>query len=222
MSNLLQNGNFSTPAITTNSSLQYDSFTTLQKTNFIWLGADYSNSQNITLINGSNTQFVYQNPSVIGVNQYLQLRFNASISQTINITEAGRYLLSFYYCKRVPNTSNQPTYIYFDNLLIATLQSTIPETWTLYSIDVNVKTRGNKLLKLHQPVNISTYNIAFTKFSLVSFETFPDCGTVYLPPKTLFSIQAQTCPNFGQLYLLELLCGITASNCYYFHGIILT
>jgi hypothetical protein len=158
------------------------SFTTLQRTNFIWLGADYSNAQNTTLINGSNTTFVYQNPSVIGVNQYLQLRFNASISQSINITEAGRYLLSFYYCKRVPNTSNQPTYIYFDNILIATLQSTIPETWELYSIEVNVKTRGSKTLKLQQPINISTYNIAFTKFSFVSFETFPECGTVYLPP----------------------------------------
>jgi hypothetical protein len=112
MSNLIRNANFSTPSITANSSLLYDSFTTAQKTNLIWLGGDYSNSQNINLINGSNAQFVYQNPSVIGVSQYLQLRFNASISQTINITEAGRYLLSFYYCKRVQNTSNQPTYIY--------------------------------------------------------------------------------------------------------------
>ena len=63
MSNLIQNNNFSQPAITSNSFLHYDAFTTLQRTNLIWVGSDYSNAQNITLINGVlSTQFVYQNP----------------------------------------------------------------------------------------------------------------------------------------------------------------
>ena len=178
MSNLIQNPNFAIPSISANSSLNYDVFTTAQRTNMVWVGGDYSSATNITLINGSNTTFVYQNPSVIGVSQYLQMRFNASISTSVNITQAGKYLLSFYYCKRTGNNSNQPTYILFDNILIATIQSTVPETWTLYSIEVNVKTRGTKTLKLQQPVNILSYNVAFTKFSLVSFETFPECGTV--------------------------------------------
>ena len=65
MTNLIRNPNFAIPSISSNSSLQYDSFTTLQKTNFIWLGADYSNSQNIALINGSNTQFVYRSKSIL-------------------------------------------------------------------------------------------------------------------------------------------------------------
>ena len=182
MSNRILNPNFSSPSITANSSLNYDVFTTAQRTNMVWVGGDYGNATNISLINGSNTTFVYQNPSVIGVSQYLQMRFNASISQNINITEAGKYLLSFYYCKRTSNNSNQPTYIYFDNILIGTVQPTVPETWTLYSIEVNVKTRGTKLLKIQQPINILSYNVAFTKFSLIAFETFQDCGTVYLPP----------------------------------------
>ena len=139
MSNLIQNPNFASPSITANSILTYDVFTTAQRTNLIWLGGDYGNATNITLINGSNTTFVYQNPSVIGVSQYLQMRFNASISQSVNITQTGKYLLSFYYCKRTSNASNQPTYIYFENILIATIQATVPEIWTLYSIEVNVK-----------------------------------------------------------------------------------
>jgi len=158
MSNLIQNPNISSPSITANSFLHYDVFTTGQRTSLIWLGADYNSAQNVTLINGSNINFVYQAPSVIGVSQYLQIRANASISQSVNIIQAGKYLLSFYYCKRTSNASNQPTYIYFDNILVATIQPTIPETWTLFSIEINVKTRGSKQLKIHQPINVSTYN----------------------------------------------------------------
>ena len=128
MSNRILNPNFSSPSITANSILHYDVFTTGQRTNLIWLGADYTNSQSITLINGVASLFVYQNPSIIGVSQYLQMRFNSSISQNINITETGKYLLSFYYCKRTGVGSTQPTYIYFDNILIGTVQTTVPET----------------------------------------------------------------------------------------------
>ena len=183
MSNLISNGDFSNPNIATNSTLNYDAFTTAQITDLIWVGADYGNSSSITLLDGTSTLFVYQNPSVIGVSQYLQIRAYASISQTINNVKKGRYLFSFYYCKRQTVNSNYPTYIYFDNILVATLQSTIPETWTIYTCEINVKTTGNKLLKLQQPiVTTNPYNIAFTKFSLIAFETIPECGSLYLPP----------------------------------------
>ena len=40
MSNLISNGNFSSPSITTNSFLGIDYFTAQQKTDFIWIDDD--------------------------------------------------------------------------------------------------------------------------------------------------------------------------------------
>jgi hypothetical protein len=69
MSNLIMNGNFSQPAITTNSFLGIDYFTAQQKTDFYWNDDDHFTLQ---LINRS-TAYEYEFPSIINTSQYIMI-----------------------------------------------------------------------------------------------------------------------------------------------------
>ena len=69
----------------------YDTdFTIDQTTLFYWFFSNpYVCLQNI------NIDFAYPNPIEI-TTQYLSIQYTASIQQTINITTAGKYVISFY------------------------------------------------------------------------------------------------------------------------------
>ena len=106
MSNLIINGNFSQPVITTNTFLGIDYFTTQQKTDFYWTDDDNFTLQ---LLNRS-TSYGYEYPSIINTTQYLSFQYNAAISQQINLSYTGEHVLKFQYCNR-PSYPINPLYI---------------------------------------------------------------------------------------------------------------
>ena len=133
MSNLIINGNFSQPVITTNSFLGIDYFTAQQKTDFFWNDDDHFTLQ---LINRS-TAYGYEYPSIINTSQYLSFQFYAAISQTINTEYTGEQVLKFQYCNR-PNYPINPLYIYLNNDLIYTI-SNYTATWLNVFVLRNIK-----------------------------------------------------------------------------------
>ena len=79
MSNLILNGNFSSPSITTNNFLGIDYFSSQQKADFTWVDDDYYTLQ---LCNGV-TAYEYEYPGIINTSQYLSFQFYGAISQQI-------------------------------------------------------------------------------------------------------------------------------------------
>ena len=75
MSNLLTNGNFSQPTLTTNTFKYYSSnMTEEEKTSLYWTVDNSSNNTMISLQNGV-TSFSYANPSSISVSQFISFQF---------------------------------------------------------------------------------------------------------------------------------------------------
>ena len=70
MSDLINNGNFSTPSIGTNSYMYYSSLSSSQYTSFVWT----CQNVNLSLQNGS-TVFGYPNPLslTVSTSQYVSI-----------------------------------------------------------------------------------------------------------------------------------------------------
>ena len=104
--NLIYNGNFSLPSITTNTAINSTSFTTEQATAFYWTpGGAY-----VTLLNGAPTTN-YLNPSIIGYTQSCYLLLGSFITQSFSVPFVGSYILSCYYSIRTGYPLSMQIYI---------------------------------------------------------------------------------------------------------------
>ena len=93
MSNLLTNGNFASPALSTNNYTYYPSLTTTQKSNLYW---STTSGTQIALINGSSA-FGYPSLSGQSFTQYASFQSGAELEQTVNISARGNCTLTFLY-----------------------------------------------------------------------------------------------------------------------------
>ena len=125
MSNLIYNGNFALPSITTNSYIYTDTFTTQQSTAFYWTSP---NTFYPALLNGTNA-FNITPPT--NATQYLVIQNDKSIQQSFTATQLGNYTLSFNYAGRPGYTFNNMK-IYLNGVLFDTVTTT-PTNWSLYS-----------------------------------------------------------------------------------------
>jgi hypothetical protein len=138
--NLIYNGDFSLPSITTNSSLNSTSFTTQQATDFYWTcGGAYAQ-----LLNGVPTSN-FLNPSLVGYTQSCYLLYASSIQQSFTVPFAGSYILSFYYSIRTGFPLNNMQ-ILINGVLFDTITTT-PTNWSRYMNTVsNVNLGVNTIL----------------------------------------------------------------------------
>ena len=125
MSNLIYNGNFSLPSITTNSYIYTDTFTTQQSTAFYWTSL---NTFNPALLNGTNA-FNITPPT--NATQYIVIQNDKSLQQSFTVTQLGNYTLSFNYAARGGYTFNNLK-IYLNGTLFDTVTVT-PTNWSTYS-----------------------------------------------------------------------------------------
>lgn len=172
MSNLIQNGDFSNPDFKT--TFDYSAGQFLGTNNFIYYndlinhtgnGIPYWNifSNHVSIQNGVSV-FGYPDASTITSNdQYISLQQTCSISQTVTITQAGIYSLSFYYVGR-PRYYLNPTQILFNGNLIDIL-TTNQNNWTFYLKNIEIDSSGNFDI-LFQGTAINDDDIAITSISL--------------------------------------------------------
>jgi len=125
MSNLIYNGDFLLPSITTNSYIYTDTFTTIQKNAFYWTSP---NTFYPALLNGSNA-FNITPPS--NATQYIVIQNDKSLSQSFTATQLGFHTISFNYTGRPGYTFNNLK-IYLNGTLFDTVITT-PTNWSLYS-----------------------------------------------------------------------------------------
>ena len=163
MSNLIINGNFSTPSIATNSYMYYSSLSSSQYTSFVWT----CQNVNLSLQNGS-TGFGYPNPSslTISTSQYVSIQGNAIIQQIITIPTNGYYTLQFNYTTR-PSFVENPVNIYLGGVLIESFPSTNSySSWQTYIQNVYCNT-GPILLSFNGEVT-NDEDLALTNISFIS------------------------------------------------------
>ena len=165
MSNLLTNGNFSQPAITTNTYKYYSSnMTEEEKNQLYWIVENSSNNTMISLQNGVTT-FGYANPSSISVSQFISFQFYSSIQQSVNVTVPGEYRLRFNYTCR-PEYLINPLKVYINDELIYVLKNYIT-TWSVCTMVYNVPKAGTYTIKFltdfspFSPVNIISVNVLY-------------------------------------------------------------
>lgn len=146
--NIIKNGDFSYPVLNTNIVYYFQNMSSLTnefKNLFDWgfTQSDISNNPNeITLEIITGNRLIPQiNPYLIGVNQYMLIRngfYQTTLYQTINIPRVGKYILSFYYCKRNRYRFN-PLNIYLKDVLFDSIGEPITFDWVFYikTFDVN-------------------------------------------------------------------------------------
>ena len=127
MSNLIYNGDFGLPVITTNSYLYTDTFTTIQKNAFYWTSP---NTFYPALLNGT-TAFGITPPTSVNATQYLVIQNDKSLSQSFTATQLGFHTISFNYAARGGYTFNNLK-IYLNGTLFDTVTTT-PTNWSTYS-----------------------------------------------------------------------------------------
>ena len=88
--------------------------------------------------------------------------------------------MTLYHCKR-PTLYVTGLDILLDDLLVATIPSTISTSWTLLRIEFNITRTGNQILKFTQPIDTAN-DLAITNVSLVGIDLLDTCGSMYLPP----------------------------------------
>lgn len=169
MSNLLQNGNFAIPSV---SNFEYlgDMFSVFpgSRTYFKWIT---TSSSDVILINEVfATSFALPLPSLISQSQLLLFTYYLSrIYQSVEITEAGEYELSFYYSTR-SGFNFLPIQIKVDTQIIGNIIIPPTEyTWVKFSVKLNVLTpkvitiyiQGNQLVS-----EVFDENIAIADVSL--------------------------------------------------------
>ena len=85
MANIVYNGNFQNPTLSTGDDLAYTSMTAQQASDFYWTGT--SN----TSLNRNSTYFGYPTPPTGVSSQYVNFQFNSTLYQTINVSKKGKY-----------------------------------------------------------------------------------------------------------------------------------
>ena len=140
MSNLIYNGDFSLPSITTNSYIYTNTFTTQQSTAFYWTSP---NTFYPALLNGT-TAFGITPPS--NATQYIVIQYDKSLQQSFTATQLGNYTLSFNYAGRPGYTFNNLK-IYLNGTLFD-IVSTSPTTWSTYSNKISPILGTNTILLL--------------------------------------------------------------------------
>ena len=100
MSNLLTNGNFSSPSISSNTYIYYPTLTSTQKTNIYWTT---TNSTYSALINGSSG-FAYPSISGQSFKHYASFQSGAELEQIANISLRSNLTLTFSYGYRTVST----------------------------------------------------------------------------------------------------------------------
>ena len=184
--NLIYNGDFSLPLISTNSSLNSLSLTPAQSTDFYWT----CTGNQAAIINGVGTTNTLLNPSLIGYTQsFYILNSNSSIQQSFTVPFAGSYILSFYYSLRTSYPLNN-LQILLNGVLIDTVTTT-PTNWrryinTFYNVNIGVNTI--KFLG----VSVGNYGIVFTGMSF----TYDQFGGVQPAPGAALPLTVATYNNF--------------------------
>ena len=174
MSNIVYNGTFQNPLLSSGDDLAYDAMTTQQASDFYWIGT--SN----TYVNRDTTYFGYPIPPTGVSSQYVSFQFNSSLFQTINVSKKGKYALTFYHCRK-PFYYVAGLDILVDDVYITTIPSTIADTWTSFRIEFYIKRTGSQILKFVQQ-NDTGNDLAITNVSLVGIDLLDSVGTMYLPP----------------------------------------
>ena len=146
MSNLLTNGNFSQPTLTTNSYKYYypSGMTEEEQTSLYWT-VDNSNFNTYIALQNGVTAFGYANPSTISESQFISFQYYSSIEQSVNVTIPGDHILRFNYTCRPAYLIN-PLKIYINDELIYVLKRYIT-TWSIFSIAYNAPTTGTYTIK---------------------------------------------------------------------------
>ena len=97
MSNLITNGDFSYPNISTNSGQNIQGFVANQLPQFAWGWVNVVGG-NVYICDGTGGGAQqYPDVSTVYKTQFLSIRNQSSINQTINITQVGNYHLQFYF-----------------------------------------------------------------------------------------------------------------------------
>ena len=108
MSNLIYNGTFDIPTITTNSFKFINTdLNTQQKTDlFLGAGPTDVNLYELTTLQNGVSAYNYPSPSLIGFSQFVSIQYTSSISQSFTVTKTGSYNLKFNYTGRSGNDFN--------------------------------------------------------------------------------------------------------------------
>ena len=157
MSNLISNGDFSLPVVTSGGLTFYTSFNAPQLLSFVWV----CSGSYVGIINGHRATFT--DSSTIGYTQSALIFGLSSIQQSFNVNTQGSYILTFYYSSR----SGYP----FDNLQInvnGVLFDTLPSpflsaSWVKYTNTVILNTGSNTISFL------GTITTGFTTIVGISF-----------------------------------------------------
>ena len=179
MSNLLTNGNFSQPTLTTNTFKYYSSnMTEEEKTSLYWTVENSSNNTMISLQNGV-TSFSYANPSSISVSQFISFQFYSSIQQSVNVTVPGEYRLRFNYTCR-PEYLINPLKVYINDELIYVLKRYI-NAWNVCTVVYNVTKSGTYTIKFLTDFMDGDTCIAIANVSFIKTNNIVNNSYFYTP-----------------------------------------
>ena len=159
--NLLLNGDFTSPVVASNTYITFESFTTAQKNSLIW---DASNSL-FRMINGVSS-FEYPTPvgSIQNTTQFANFQLGGLIKQSVNITQKGTYQINLKYVARVGYLF-YPLEIRFGGILRGTITTSV-STWTSYTITFDISSTGSQELLFKGPTTGGDLNIAIGNVSL--------------------------------------------------------
>ena len=180
MSNLLQNGDFSLPVVTSGGLTFYTSFNAPQLLSFVWV----CSGSYVGIINGHRATFT--DSSTIGYTQSALIQGLSSIQQSFNVNTQGSYILTFYYS----SNSGFP----FDNLQInvnGVLFDTLPSpslsaSWVKYTNTVILNTGSNTISFL------GTITTGFTTIVGISFTSVGVSQTLPINTQTPSTNQSST------------------------------
>jgi hypothetical protein len=174
MANIVYNGDFQKPIISSGVDVAYTAMSVQEASDFYWTGT--SN----TSLNRDLTYWGYPTPPTGVSSQYVNFQFDSTLYQTVNVLRKGKYALTLYHCKR-PTLYVTGLDILLDDLLVTTIPSTISASWTSFRVEFNITRTGNQILKFTQPNN-TLNDLAITNVSLVGIDLLDTCGSMYLPP----------------------------------------
>jgi hypothetical protein len=164
MSNLIYNGNFSLPNITTNTNSLVTSLTAQQKQQLFWYTTP-STTPLTYIVDGTGISN-FPSPSLVGASQFIAMNSEvANINQDITIFNTGTYTLSFNHSRR--NTfSTYNVLVSFAGTSIGVSAGTYnASSWSTFSNTYTVTRAGT--LTLNIKYNVGTTNwIAITNVSL--------------------------------------------------------
>ena len=129
--------NFELPVFNTNSYQYYGSLSQSQKDSLVWVGGDNNvqSNQGPVFIN-SNTVWGFTTPFPDG-NQCVGLQSNSYIQRPV-LLKMGTRTISFFYHTR-PNYPANPVSITLGTMtILGTLPNISANSWTPYSVQVNI------------------------------------------------------------------------------------